>query len=1015
MEALHDWLARRGVDTGMIWELPRWNAALPPDGDGRPGRRGGRAGAAGGAWAAAHEELVERTLGPCVRKVAGVPGGVARLLLLVLEEVEQAWQVSYTFDRLLGTLHGAERCLAAVHAPCSPDDLAARQAVRALMWSLDAQIRSEEAMTSGLLDVRADRADDAALWARRAVRLMRGVSPRFCLTHGDVAREVVRLGRLYDGYQRTMAMATRALAAFYACGAPLDDAVEALRRAEGDGAIAGDEGSVSELRALRYSLLELQERARQRWLRVGHGKLVYLYPFAVRGVEPADLVEAVGQEEAPRWELAGTRPVRAHGSLELDDVWKSHDSLERRYDGALVVMPDAVVRAPDGRALARLGVQVRLSLLGNHYVRFEADLTDVSAVKLFAMLFWAGPEAGALDIAFDGTDPKADGGGGGGGDGGGSRARWPRLSDLAMALAQDSVPTRPGAARAVVCRPGLYQVVMEVTAAYTVVGPAGEKRSEILTGGQFAEAVGARILTSPAPSLMGSMAEWIRYAEATPASPDITGTTGEWILRTCNTTLLVSLGLPAFVRDTWGSILEFASSLDGLLEGWSTDLAKHHRDAKAREDEADALGDKASSHALRRLSDQLDQEKLKLDRLAVDVHAKSALFQSPSLLASPLAAQRLRVLLEASGYQRKADELSRSIAEVTQEQLTGAIEKLARERKESEKDEREAMQRRQRVKVDTLLAVIAGMSIAGLGQVLEAGLDYHQALWVVLTVVGVLVLAALLGLYVYRTSGERRAGGEGGEGARAVVRDVGADDPLLVAAYRELLEVSFAPDELDTLERMRESMAEGRLVVAAVADGQGRPLAVACGEWSAHARTLLLAYLAVREDQRSRGLGGRLLVEACRAWQERFRPALTLAEVAHPRAHHGSRGTGRAVARLRFYARHGARALDLPYFQPSLGPGRARVYGMLLLVLGVGSGFGSLEEVRAVPAEPVRVFLTDYLLETEGRVGTDRATRDLQAAVARQDGIPLLPLLPLDRGEGLPRSVPPAASSRGVG
>ncbi|MGA5824143.1 hypothetical protein ACPC54_40640 [Kitasatospora sp. NPDC094028] len=1033
MEPLHDWLAQRGVDTGMIWGLPRWNAGLPLDGDGRPGRRGGRAAPAGGvASTAAHEKLVERTLAPCARKVSEVPGGMARLLLMVLNEVEQAWQVSYTFDRLLGTLHGAERCLAAVHAPCSPDDLAARQAVRALMWSLGAQIRSEEAMTSGLLDVRAATADDAALWARRAVRLMQEASPRFHLTHGDVAREVVRRGRLYDGYQRTTAMATRALAAFYTSGAPLDGAVEALRRAESDEAIKGDEGSVSELRALRYSLLELQRRAKDRWLRVGHGKLVYLYPFAVRGVEPADLVEAVGQEEAPRWELAGTRPVRAHGSLELDDVWKSHDGLDRRYDGALVVMPDAVVRAPDGRTLARLGVQVRLSLLGNHHVRFEAELTDVSAVELFAMLFWAGPEAGALDIGFDGAgaggggvDGAGAGGGGvdgagaggGGVDGagaGGGRARWSRLSDLAMALAQDSVPTRPGAARAVVCRPGLYQVVMEVTAAYTVAGPAGVERSEILTGEEFAEAVGARILTSPAPSLMGSMAEWIRYAEASPASPDITGTTGEWILRTCNTTLLVSLGLPAFVRDTWGSILEFASSLDGLLEGWSTDLAKHHRDAKDREDEADALGEKASSHALRRLSDQLDQEKLKLDRLAVDVHAKSALFQSPSLLASPLAAQRLRVLLEASGYQRKADELSRSIAEVTQEQLTGAIEKLARERKESEEKVLQEVRRRQRVKVDTLLAVIAGMSIAGLGQVLEAGLDYHEDLWVALTAAGVVVLATLLGLYVYHTSGERRAGREG-EDASTVVRDVAADDPLMAAAYRELLEVSFTPDELDTLEQMRESMAEGRLVVTAVTDGQGRPLAVACGEWSAHSRTLLLAYLAVREDQRSRGLGGQLLAEACRAWQVRFRPAVTLAEVAHPQAHHGSRATGHAAARLRFYARHGARALDLPYFQPSLGPGRSRVYGMLLLVLGVGSEFGSLEDVRAVPAKPVRVFLTDYLLGTEGRVGTDRATLDLQAAVARQDGIPLLPLLPLDQGDTLPRSVPPPASPPGVG
>ncbi|MGW2255527.1 hypothetical protein ACWCXH_35970 [Kitasatospora sp. NPDC001660] len=74
---------------------------------------------------------------------------------------------------------------------------------------------------------------------------------------------------------------------------------------------------------------------------------------------------------------------------------------------------------------------------------------------------------------------------------------------------------------------------------------------------------------------------------------------------------------------------------------------------------------------------------------------------------------------------------------------------------------------------------------------------------------------------------------------------------------------------------------------------------------------------------------------------------------------------------------------------------------MLLLVLGVGT------DVWAVPAEPVRLFLTDYLLGTEGDLGTDQATRDLQAAAARQGGIPLLPLLPLDQSSSLPRSVPP--------
>jgi len=232
------------------------------------------------------------------------------------------------------------------------------------------------------------------------------------------------------------------------------------------------------------------------------------------------------------------------------------------------------------------------------------------------------------------------------------------------------------------------------------------------------------------------------------------------------------------------------------------------------------------------------------------------------------------------------------------------------------------------------------------------------------------------------------------------VVDVDSADPLLDKAYAEVLEPAFPPDELGTVGGLRAAMAEGDTVVSAVLDGD-RPVAVAVGEWSGQSRVLLLGYLAVRPGERSRGLGGTLLDEVNGAWWKRFRPILTLAEIEHPAVHRASEAYGDPARRLRFYARHGARALDLPYFQPALTEGGQRVYGLLLAVLKLTpEAYGSTEDT--VGPVPLRAFLTEYLEGTEGEVGADPATKALWAGLDRPGGVPLLlmddpPALPVSQ------------------
>ncbi|MFP8964264.1 N-acetyltransferase [Streptomyces nanhaiensis] len=233
------------------------------------------------------------------------------------------------------------------------------------------------------------------------------------------------------------------------------------------------------------------------------------------------------------------------------------------------------------------------------------------------------------------------------------------------------------------------------------------------------------------------------------------------------------------------------------------------------------------------------------------------------------------------------------------------------------------------------------------------------------------------------------------------VVDVAEDGPLLQVLYEDLLVPSFPPDELQTLQWVRDGLADGGVVVGAVLDDAGAPEAVAVGEWDAPSRVLLLSYLTVRPRIRSRGLGGLLMGVVTGAWRERFRPLLTLAEVEHPLAHEAGGERGDPAARLRFYARHGARALDIPYFQPVLRPGAERVHGMLLLVLTRAGGTGG-ERPDTVDPGPVRAFLEDRLLSDEEH-DADGPVLRMRGALARPGGIGLLPL---DDVRALPLSAP---------
>ncbi len=117
-----------------------------------------------------------------------------------------------------------------------------------------------------------------------------------------------------------------------------------------------------------------------------------------------------------------------------------------------------------------------------------------------------------------------------------------------------------------------------------------------------------------------------------------------------------------------------------------------------------------------------------------------------------------------------------------------------------------------------------------------------------------------------------------------------------------------------------------------------------------------VTYLVVAPDARAHGLG-RQLFETAAAQLYAAGARAVLAEVNDPRVHGEA-----ARPRLARFERWGARVLDVPYVQPSLGEGLPRDEGLCLIVL---------PPVPEIPTAVVESFIRELYELTEGALPTE--------------------------------------------
>jgi hypothetical protein len=258
---------------------------------------------------------------------------------------------------------------------------------------VDSEISVEHAMITSSLPLVASTAREAERLAGELTALARRARP----AARDIAEHLLSRADRALSYYR--ALATAAVAANRFLTEPdgaVHDAIDLLRRSE-EACPSADDTCRSGLRAHRASLMGLAGQAGGEWLSVDCAKLIYVYPFGIRGVEAATVVERAGREGGG-WLLAGVRPVGVRDWFGVDDMWEGADFHRRRFEGVVIELPPVVLEDTTGAFLDRLRAEVRLSRLGNHALRLQGELRDAGPQEVYAALRRAAPVHGEIRV-----------------------------------------------------------------------------------------------------------------------------------------------------------------------------------------------------------------------------------------------------------------------------------------------------------------------------------------------------------------------------------------------------------------------------------------------------------------------------------------------------------------------------------------------------------------------------------------------------------------------------------------
>jgi hypothetical protein len=479
--------------------------------------------------------------------------------------------------------------------------------------------------------------------------------------------------------------------------ATVADAVRAFVTQEAPGPLGFDfalnalsialEGDVyeSELRAHYASLKALSDCAGKPRLRIDDAEVVYVYPFALRGVDGDEAVaRALAGQLTEALGKLGLGAPKAH-KLELNDLWEHRDALEPGYSGVSIELPRIAVTttAPDE---FEVDAEVRLSRLGNHHLRVRCRLQDAGLHEVNQALR-RGTHAMGEETLKSGTR---------------TWTKFPHYAyDVIRAITEELGEKEIGSH-------ATFHVVLaarSISLQHRDGGTSPAKLAEV------EKEVGSTLLFHPVRHLATSLEEWIRYPR--PSVKNLLGQqgyAGDLVARTDNTTLTFMPASPEWLVDEYEEMIEFVASIPPLLTQW--------------EDQAWSLAeelDQIEQTPKRGISVELLREKATAALvLEQDIHGQLAFLRSPALCRTLAQRQFLDELWKAAGLPALESELERRLTRLTERQ--GRIAALVR-REEQKHAERFAD------RIQILLGLLAVASLTGVALWINDAFDVHRGAW----------------------------------------------------------------------------------------------------------------------------------------------------------------------------------------------------------------------------------------------------------------------------------------------
>ncbi|MFG3342501.1 hypothetical protein [Glycomyces sp. NPDC048151] len=471
---------------------------------------------------------------------------------------------------------------------------------------------------------------------------------------------------------------------------------------------------LSKLNAHRQALEQLQG-AGSRWMRVDEGRIVYLFPFGVTGLD----YEAVTSRLRSSFE-AGVSPDLVRPRAILDhftyhaDIWEPRLETDKRFDGMEMALPKVRLRV-DEATVEELSASVRFSPMGVHCLRLERTLTDVYPGELHAAMFRAAREHGQIEVTC-----------------GDSGRTWDRLSRFARDLLLKQLPVllegdqeaegrRRTFAPPVEIHRGRSHVLIRVLRASVrkhEYGPhVGGNGSEMVKDGRELLALtGSSVLLHAAPDAKESLWDWVRLADDHSRQIWNQRNQGDLLISTENTTVIAALDAPNFISGDLEAVAEFTACLGGTLAAWNHQLDSYRASVTEYIAAYNTPGSDRSA--------QLEAIKASRTRMLgfeSETRQVISLLHSPALLRSPSNAAALRRLLDVSGVDEQLETFEAGLGEVMADQSEATLQRWEGDRQ-------------QRIR-DSLTAAVSALSVCAAISIWQAAGLWTPIGWSVVTAV----------------------------------------------------------------------------------------------------------------------------------------------------------------------------------------------------------------------------------------------------------------------------------------